>query len=248
MLTGKVAVITGAAGGIGFETVKLFSKNHAKVFAIVRSQTDEFIGKVECLNAEGADITVLECDLSKTENITEMVKKLRSYTKTVDILVNNAGIVGDTAVFNMLPMGGIKEVFEINFFAMTAFTQYVSRMMFRKAVPGGSIVNVSSVSAIRGMPANYMYASSKAAMIGATKELAIELGKYNVRVNAVAPGVTDTKMMSNMSEELKQSTLSSSIMKRLARPEEVANAVLFLASDMSSYITGQVLRVDGGLL
>lgn len=248
MLTGKVAVITGAAGGIGSETVKLFSKNHARVFGVVRSRTDEFAEEVESLNAEGADITILECDLSKTENIMDAVKKLRSYTKTVDILVNNAGVVGDTAAFNMLSMDRIKEVFEINFFAMTAFTQYVSRMMFRKTAPGGSVVNVSSVSAILGAPANYMYASSKSAMIGATKELAIELGKYNIRVNAVAPGVTDTKMLNQMTEELKQDTLSNSIMKRLARPEEIANTILFLASDMSSYITGQVLRVDGGLL
>lgn len=248
MLTDKVAVMTGAAGGIGFETVKLFSKNHARVFGIVRSRTDEFAEKVECLNAEGADITVLECDLSKNEDIVNTVKRLRSCTKTVDILVNNAGVVGDTAAFNMLSMDRIKEVFEINFFAMTTFTQYVSRMMFKKTTPGGSIVNVSSVSAMLGAPANYMYASSKAAILGATKELAIELGKYNIRVNAVAPGVTDTKMLNQMTEELKQDTLNSSIMKRLAKPEEIANAILFLASDMSSYITGQVLRVDGGLL
>ena len=157
----------------------------------------------------------IECDFSKPDRIKNAVRELGSYTKTADILVNNAAVGGDGASFHMQRMDWIKEAFKINFFSMTVLTQYISRMMLRKTIPGGSIVNVTSVSALHGILSSYEYASSKAAIIGATKELAIELGKRNIRVNAIAPGLTDTRMAAKVPEQFKEHALNSSIMKRL---------------------------------
>lgn len=245
MLTGKTAIVTGAAGGIGLATVKLFCRQHATVYAFVRKAHDDFQSEVEKMRADGAQIFVICCDLQSDESISAALKELTAKTKQIDILVNNAGAVADSTSFQMTAASKIRQIFDVNFFGQTALTQYVSRLMARKKQ--GSIVNVTSVAAIDGTPGQYEYVCSKAAMIGATRELAIELGKSNIRVNAIAPGITETKMATNISEDLHKETLQHSVMKRMALPEEIANAVLFLASDMSSYVTGQILRVDGGI-
>lgn len=245
MLSNKNAVITGASGGIGLACLDLFCKNHAEVYAFVREERTDFTDHVSGLTNQGAAIHVIECDMGSQSSIKEAVRTLTKYTRTVDILVNNAGMVLEYSPYHMTSIDKIKYIYEVNFFGQTVLTQYISRLMSRNK--RGSIVNVSSVSAIDGTPGNYEYSSSKAAMIGATKVLAYELGEMGIRVNAVAPGITNTKMVGNMSEQIHNNTLNYCIMKRDAEPIEIANAILFLASDMSSYITGQILRVDGGL-
>lgn len=246
MLSGKIAVITGAAGGIGRACLDLFCENHAEVYAFVREERPDLTEHISQLTAQGAAVHVIECDIGSEASIKEAVRALTKNTKTVDILVNNAGMVLEYTPYQMTPIDKIRRVFEVNFFGQTVLTQYIARMMSRNK--SGSIVNVSSVSAILGSPGNFEYASSKAAMIGSTKESAIELGEYGIRVNAVAPGITKTKMVDeNMVEQIHENTLNHCIMKRDAEPREIANAILFLASDMSSFVTGQVLRVDGGL-
>jgi 3-oxoacyl-[acyl-carrier protein] reductase len=144
----------------------------------------------------------------------------------------------------MTPMNSMKEVFEINFFSSFLLTQLISRNMMKNKK--GSIVYISSSAAYDG-GANVEYCSSKAAVIGAVKRLAVELGPYNIRVNAVAPGLTETDMGNVMNEEDEKIALSMNIMKRKGQPAEIANAAVFLASDNASFITAQVLRVDGGL-
>ena len=145
----------------------------------------------------------------------------------------------------MTDMAKIKKVFEVNFFALTLLTQYISRVMMRQNA--GSIVNIASIAGIDGDPAQYEYAASKAAVIGGTKKLARELAASNIRVNAIAPGMIQTEMGAHIEENLKNEILSKVMMKRMGKPEEIANAIAFLASDMASYMTGQVIRVDGGI-
>jgi 3-oxoacyl-[acyl-carrier protein] reductase len=149
-------------------------------------------------------------------------------------------------LFSMMKMETLKKSFEVNFFAQMSLTQKISRMMIAKK--RGTIVNLSSVAGIDGDTGMLDYVSGKAAMIGATKRLAIELGSYNIRVNAVAPGLIDTDMGNQMTEELTKETIGKSIMNRKGNPSEIANVIVFLTSEMSSFMTGQTIRVDGGII
>jgi 3-oxoacyl-[acyl-carrier protein] reductase len=178
------------------------------------------------------------------EAMRRKVGEIAASKRPIDILVNNAGIAAESSSFLMTPLDKMRGVVEVNFFAQMALTQYVARMMIRRR--NGVIINISSVAAIDGDPAQLEYVASKAALIGATRKLAIELGEFNIRVNSLAPGVTETGLADLMSDRLMSETLERNIMGRIAKPEEIAGAILFLSSDLASYITGQIIRVDGG--
>lgn len=247
MLFNKTAIITGATRGIGLATMRIFAENHANIFILARKITNDILAEIEMLKKKNnIEIIFVECDISDGDSIKNAVNKILKVTKNIDILVNNAGMVAESTNFQMMSFDKLQKIFNVNFFGMTILTQYISRIMMRNMK--GNIVNIASVAGIDGTPAQYEYVCSKAAVIGATKELAIELGKYNIRVNAIAPGITDTSMSQNIKDDLKNDTLNNTIMKRMGNPEEIANAILFMASDMASYITGQVLRVDGGTI
>lgn len=247
LLHGKTAVITGSNRGIGKAILTRFAENGANVIAHARKETEEFVTYLSNLEKQyGVTVVPIYFDAREESEMNAAVKQITSITKDIDILVNNMGTVNTVSLFQMTPIQSMKEEFEVNFFAQMRFTQYISRLMTRKK--RGSIVNISSVAGLDGNTGMLQYVSSKAAMIGATKRLAIELGAYNIRVNSVAPGLTDTDMGNQMKEELENETLSHQVFKRKAKPEEIADAVLFLSSDMSSFITGQILRVDGGML
>jgi len=246
LLKDKVAVVTGCNRGIGKEIVRVFAENGANIWACVRKENQSFTEYVHNLEQKySVNINPVYFDLGDEKQIKAGVKIISNSKQPVNILVNNAAIIF-TALFQMTSMKKLKEMFEINYFSQMLLTQYISRMMMRQK--SGSIINISSSAAIEGNEGRTGYASAKASMIASTKVLARELSPYNIRVNAVAPGLTLTAMMENSTaEDALKETLNRICMRRVGQPEEIANSVLFLASDLSSYITSQVLRVDGGM-
>ena len=246
ILKTKNAIITGAAGGIGRATVECFAANGANIWACELKPFGNFEEDMEKLaNKYGVWIEPVYFDVTDEEKVKEAVKQIRQKKTPVDILANIAGIVAPSTSFPMTDMAKIKKVFEVNFFALTLLTQYISRLMLRQN--SGSIVNIASIAGIDGDPAQYEYAASKAAVIGGTKKLARELAPNNIRVNAIAPGMIQTEMGAHIEDNLRDEILNKVMMRRMGRPEEIANAIAFLASDMASYMTGQVIRVDGGI-
>lgn len=251
LLEGKTAVVTGCNRGIGKAILENFAKNGADVFAVVRKEQEEFTLYINELMSEyKVDIIPIYIDLSNEDEVRSGAKSIIGYKdasgekKSIDILVNNAGMSNPLNSFAMTKMETIRSAFEVNLFGPMLLTQLLARNMMRNK--SGSIVFVSSSAAFDG-GANIEYSASKAAIIGEVKRLAVEYGPYNVRVNAVAPGLTATDMGNSMSEEDEKIALSMNIMKRKGEPREIADTVAFLASDMSSFITAQVIRADGGL-
>ena len=246
ILKNKNAIITGANRGIGLETLKVFAKNGSNIWACIRNPNNDFFELCRKLEKEtGTSIKPVIFDLKNRDQIKSAVKEIKQSKKNIDILVNNAGKIF-TALFQMTSVKNFEDTFDINFFSQMIFTQFISRQMVKQRF--GNIINLSSSAAIEANRGRSAYASSKAALITSTKVMAKELGPYNIRVNAVAPGLTNTDMMVESTEEQAiKKTLNDLCIKRCGRPEEIANSILFLASDLSSYITSQVLRVDGGM-
>lgn len=245
LLKGKTAIITGCNRGIGRATLEKFCAYGADVFALVRQESEPFLQDIEKLKAQyGVEIIPIYADFKVEDEVKQAVKSILSYKKNIDILVNNIGIANPQAMFTMTKMETIKDAFQVNLFSSILLTQLISRSMLRNKK--GSIIFVSSSAAFDG-GANIEYSASKAAIIGAAKRIAKELCVGGIRVNVVAPGLTSTDMGNSMSEEDEKVALSMNLMKRKGQPSEIADAIAFLASDMASFITAQVLRVDGGL-
>ena len=245
LLEKKTAVITGCNRGIGKATLETFAENGADIFACVRKKSDEFTDVITKLAVKtGVSITPVYFDFAESEQIKVGIKTIISSKKQIDILVNNAGVASG-AFFQMTSLQDLKQIFEINFFSQILFTQGISRYMSRFKT--GSIINIASTAGLIGDAGTTSYGSSKAALIFATKTMATELGVKNIRVNAIAPSITKTDMFDQMDEKARNKLIESSALKRPAEAVEVANVALFLASNLSSFITGQVLRVDGGL-
>ena len=245
-LNGKNAIITGARRGIGRATVEAFAAQGANVWACARTENKDFeTDMIRVANEYGVEIWPVYFDVTDETQVKKAVMDIRKQKTSVDILVNVAGIAEDSTSFQMTSIEKMKHVMDVNLFAVTLLTQYVSRLMVRQNY--GSIVNIASIAGIDGAPAQYEYAASKAAVIGATRNLARELAGNNIRVNAVAPGMIQTDMGEKIQEDLKQEILSKIMMNRMGNPEEIANVIAFIASDLASYMTGQIVRVDGGI-
>ena len=246
MFKGKNVLITGSRGGIGRSLVEEFAKNGANIFASLRSPDEEFNKFITDLQKKySVNIDTLYFDITDTELMKKELKRVFFEQKIpVDILVNNAG-VAHGGFFQMTPISKIKEVFEINLFSHMEITQIILKNMIKQKK--GSIVNIASISGLDLNEGNCAYGVSKAAVIAWTKTLALETARYNIRVNAVAPSLVDTRMAEQMEDKSGKKMVEDSAMKRLARPEEIAKIVVFLASDETSFINGQTIRIDGGM-
>ena len=246
LLKGKTAVVTGCNRGIGKKILEIFSENKATVFACVRSVDEEFKSYLNELTKKfNNQIIPIQFDLIDENKIKVAANEILASNKPIDILVNNAATI-HTALFQMTSIKKLKEVFDVNFFSQTIFTQYILKSMIKNK--RGSIVYISSSSALDGNEGRSAYSSTKAAIITQAKVLSRELGMHNIRVNSIAPGLTDTDMMKeNHKKEIVNEIISRTSLRRIADPKEIANIVLLLSSDLTSYITGQNIRVDGGM-
>ena len=246
LLRNKTSIITGCNKGIGKELIKLFSMNGSNLIACVRKSDAQFESYVSELKKQYKNnIDIVEFDLNNEEDVKNKIKEVISLHNKVDILVNNAAII-NTSLFQMTTLSSVKEIFQVNFFSQTIITQYVVKSMIKNK--SGSIVYISSTAALDGNYGRSSYASSKSAIIAQAKVLSKEVGEFGVRVNIIAPGLTETEMLKkNTSEKIINEEIKKISLKRLAKPEEIANTALFLTSDLSKYITGQTIRVDGGM-
>lgn len=246
LLKNKTAVITGSNRGIGKEILKVFSENGSDIFACSRNLDNEFLSFIDNTKKQfNNNIIPIKIDLEKDEEVKNAAKKILSEKKNIDILINNAGTI-QTSLFQMTSIEKLKEIFQVNFFSQTLFTQYIIKSMIKNK--SGSIVYISSSAALDGNEGRNSYVATKAALISQAKVLSKELGSNNIRVNTIAPGLTNTDMMiQNTPSEVINDTVSKTSLRRVADPKDVANTALFLSSNMSSHITGQVIRVDGGM-
>jgi 3-oxoacyl-[acyl-carrier protein] reductase len=246
MLQGKTAVITGANRGIGRAVLETFATNGCRIFACVRTLSQETLADFEeAQTRHGVVITAIALDLANEESVKTAGRTINAQTETLNIIVNNAGIASG-GLFQMTSVAELRKVFEVNVFAQMLLTQSLVRKMTRQK--SGSIINIASTAALIADPGTLAYGSSKAAQVRATESMAAELGDFNIRVNAIAPGVTRTDMFYQMAETARDSLINRSALKRPAEPQDIANAALFLASDLSTFITGQTIRVDGGIV
>lgn len=241
---GNNVLITGSRRGIGKTMVESFAREGLNVFAHARQPNVEFESYLKELSeAYSVHIRPIYFDMTDIENMKKTIKELYKEDIRLDVLVNNAGIAHG-GLFQMTSVDTIRQVFDINLFSQMSLTQLVLRGMQRNK--SGCIINMASISGIDLQAGNSAYGVSKAGIIAWTKTLAAEMGEYGIRVNAIAPGLTDTDMSRQMESKAGAAMKEQSVMKRLATPQEVANVAVFLASDRASFVNGQTIRVDGG--
>ncbi len=241
MLEGRVAVITGGTRGIGLETVRLFKEQKAEVI-LFGSKADSVEKAVNELASVGMEVKGYYPNLNNMEEIDKTIKEIISEYGHIDILVNNAGISANRKIEDTTSED-FSKIMDLNVNAIFNMTKAV--VPYMKEQGSGVILNTSSMVSIYGQPSGCGYPASKFAVNGLTKSFARELASSNIRVNAVAPGVTRTDMIANLPEEQLAPIVKTIPLGRIGEPRDIANAFLFLASDMASYITGVVLSVDG---
>lgn len=245
MLEGKTAIVTGAARGIGRVIAQKFAQQGANVAFTDIALNDDTAALEKEINAMGVKAKGYASDASDFNSATELVKAVAEEFGAIDILVNNAGITRDGLLMRMAEENW-DDVIRINLKSVFNMTKAVQGVMLKQR--SGSIINMSSVVGVKGNAGQSNYSASKAGIIGFTKSIAQELGSRNIRSNAIAPGFIETEMTAALGEEVVKQWRESIPLKRGGTPEDVANLALFLASDMSGYITGQVIHVCGGML
>lgn len=245
LLEGKTAIVTGASRGIGRGIAQEFANQGANVAFTYSSSEGPAKALEEELNALGVTVKAYKSDASDFSAAQELADQILKDFGSIDILVNNAGITKDNLLMRMSEQD-FDKVIEVNLKSIFNMTKAVQRTMLKQR--HGSIINMSSVVGVKGNAGQTNYAASKAGIIGFSKSVALELGSRNIRSNVVAPGFIETEMTGALDEKVVQGWRDAIPLKRGGSPQDIAKACVFLASDMSSYITGQVLQVDGGML
>lgn len=245
MLKNKNAVVTGATRGIGREIAFTLAENGANVAINYRTLNEDVERLIEELKSYGTNIVAVKCDISDEEEVKNFIAESKKQLGSIDILINNAGITKDGLLMRMKEKD-FSDVLDVNLKGTFITTREAASIMMKQR--HGKIINISSVVGVIGNAGQCNYAASKAGVIGFSKSVARELASRNITVNVVAPGFINTDMTGVLPEKVKESMLQGIPLKRIAEPKDIANAVLFLASDLSNYITGQVINVDGGMV
>ena len=245
LLKDQVAIVTGGTKGIGKAVCLIFAEQGAKVVANFSKDVEAAEHLKEEAKSRGLSLGLFKADVTQPDQVKEMVEETFAQHGKIDILINNVGLVRDNFLMLMSD-----EDWDSLLRANLNSLFYCCRIVIRKMIPQkkGKIINISSISGIMGTPGQVNYAATKGGMISFTKSLARELGSFNIHVNAVAPGLIESEVVSKMPKEKVGAIIKSSSLGRIGKPEEVAWAVLFLASDQSNYITGQTIVVDGGIV
>ena len=244
MLNGKTALITGGSRGIGKAIAVAMAKAGANVAIIYSGNREKAQETTEELIEIGVRSHSYLCDVSDYKIVEETVKKVAADFGKIDILVNNAGITRDNLMMVMKPEE-FDEVINTNLNGAFYVTRLVAAGMMRNK--SGAIINITSVSGMMGNPGQANYAAAKAGLIGLTKTTAKELASRNIRCNGIAPGFINTEMTAKLQENVKAKAVETIPMKRMGSPEDIANTAVFLASDLAGYITGEIIKIDGGL-
>jgi 3-oxoacyl-[acyl-carrier protein] reductase len=243
---GRIALVTGSTRGIGWAVARLLAQRGATVIVNGASSPEAIDTRVEELRAEfGGAHTGVHCDVSDAAQVTAAVREVFATHRRLDVVVNNAGVLED-ALLGMVDADSAARTFGVNALGVLNTLQACSRLLARDG--GGAVVNVASIIGTHGNAGQVAYGGSKAAVIGMTRSAAKELAPKGVRVNAVAPGFIATHMVEHLSEAVHAERVASVGLGRIGRPEEVAEAIAWLASDQASYVTGQILGVDGGMV
>lgn len=245
LLEGKTVIITGASRGIGKGIATIFANNGANIAFTYSSSVEAANALEKELSAAGIKAKGYKSDAADYNQAHELIEEVVKEFGSVDVLINNAGITKDNLLMR-ISEEDFDKVIEVNLKSVFNMTKAVQRTMLKQRF--GSIINMSSVVGVKGNAGQTNYAASKAGIIGFTKSVALELGSRNIRCNAIAPGFIETEMTAVLDEKVVQGWRDAIPLKRGGTPEDVANACLFLASDLSAYITGQVINVDGGML
>lgn len=245
LLENKTLLITGASRGIGRGIATVFAEHGANVVFTFSSSLDAANSLEKELQSLGVQAKGYQSNAADFDQTQELVKKVLRDFSTIDVLINNAGITKDNLLMRISEQD-FDKVIEVNLKSVFNLTKAVQRTMLKQRY--GSIINMSSVVGVKGNAGQSNYAASKSGIIGFSKSIALELGSRNIRCNVIAPGFIETEMTSKLSEEVVAGWRAGIPLKRGGTPNDVANACVFLASDLSSYITGQVINVDGGML
>ncbi|MED1745813.1 SDR family NAD(P)-dependent oxidoreductase [Brevibacillus borstelensis] len=244
LLHDKVILVTGASKGIGRQIAATFATNGSHLVINGRNEESLTMLQQELMERYSVQVMVAPYDVRDKDKMKETFTRIKATFGRLDGLVNNAGVLRDR-LLGMIDESLIQDTFATNLSAQIYHMQFASRFMIRQK--SGSIVNLSSIMGRDGAEGQVVYGASKAGVIGATKSAAKELAPYNIRVNAIAPGFIDTEMARSIPENKFAERIESIKMKRIGTPEDVANTALYLCSDLSSYVTGQVIGVDGGM-
>ena len=246
LLEGKTIVVTGTARGVGHKMTESFAAQGANVFALARTETEEHSSFCNKLSLQyGVEVIPVYFDMTDYDAMKEAASEIRTSGYPINGLVNNAGISPNLALMQMTPIGTVRETMEVNFFSPYIFTKFMAKLMIKNKA--GSIVSIASIRGIDSYAGDSAYAASKAALIMMTKCLAEEVGSYGIRANVICPGLTETNMITQLHEENRNIELEATPLKKFGQVEDIANSATFLLSDLSSYITGQTIRIDGGV-